>query len=217
MRAIKYDSSDLRQVLIGMITDRTVCARIASQWGDGGLFDVQYANLIADWCVSHLMKYGEPPNKRIQHKFEHWAEHTNTPQATIELVAKFLGSLSDEHEQEEKASDYLLDVAGRYLNKVKLRRMIEDVQSDLDRGRVEDAYQTVVGISRVELGVGSVVKPAEDFDVWRQAFDVNRRKELIGYPGDLGKEINPILTRDSLLAIMASDKTGKSWWLLDLA
>jgi len=213
----RYDSTDLKHVLTGMITDQTVCSRIANQWGEGGLFEVHWANLIAGWCISHLKKYGSPPNEKIQHKFEHWAEHTNVPEATVDLVAKFLSTLSDEHEQGPQSSDYLLDVAGRYLNKVKLKRLAEGVLEDLERGKVEEAYSTVSTVGKIELGIGSVIKPAEDFDVWRQAFDIERQQPLIGYPGELGLAVNPVLTRDSLLGLMASDKTGKSWWLLDLA
>ena len=219
MKIKRYDSSDLRHVLIGMITDQTVCSRVATQWGnEGGLFETHWANLVAGWCVSHLRKYGSPPGNKIQHKFEHWAEHTNVPEATVDLVGKFLSTLSDQDDQEAPhGSDYLLDVAGRYLNKVRLKRLAEGVLEDLDRGKVEEAYGAVSSVSKIELGIGSVIKPAEDFDVWRQAFDAERQKPIISYPGELGLAVNPILTRDSLLAFMASDKTGKSWWLLDLA
>ena len=217
MKVKRYDSSDLKHVLIGMITDQTVCSRISAQWGEGNLFETQWANLISQWCVSHLRKYGTPPGKKIQSKFENWAEHTRVPEATIDLVAKFLSTLSDEHDQEPQNSDYLLDVAGRYLNKVKLKRLADGILEDLERGRVEEAYDSVVSVSKVELGTGAVIKPAEDFDVWRQAFDFDRQRELVAYPGELGRWVNPVLTRDSLLALMASDKTGKSFWLRDLA
>jgi len=213
----RYDSSDLKHVLIGMITDQTVCSRISSQWGEGGLFETHWANLVAGWCMTHLQKYGTPPGKKIQTKFENWAEHTRAPEATIDLVAKFLSTLSDKHEQEPQNSDYLLDVAGRYLNKVRLKRLAEGVLEDLERGRVEDAYNSMAGMSKIELGIGAVIKPGEDFDAWRQAFDTNRQRELISYPGELGRWVNPVLTRDSLVGLMASDKTGKSFWLRDLA
>jgi len=216
MKTKQYNSSDLRRVLIGMITDQTVCSRIASQWTDG-MFETQWASLIAKWCVSHLRKYGVPPNEKIQHQFEHWAEHTQVPEATVKLVAKFLSTLSEEHDRDEQASDYLLDVAGRYLNKVRLKRAAEHVLEDLERGRVEQAYDTFSGVAKVELGVGSVVKLAEDFDVWRQAFDKERQKELVSYPGVLGLTVNPILKRDNFIAFMGSDKSGKSYWLRDLA
>jgi len=219
MKIKRYDSSDLRHVLIGMITDQTVCSRVASQWGEeGGLFETHHANIIAGWCVSHLQKYGSPPGNKIQHKFEHWAEHTNVSETTVDLVGKFLSTLSDEDNQEgPRSSDYLLDVAGRHLNKVKLKRLAEGILEDLERGRVDEAYDAVSSVSKVKLGIGSVIKPAEEFDVWRQAFDTERQRPLISYPGALGIEINPVLTRDSLLGLMASDKTGKSYWLRDLA
>jgi hypothetical protein len=69
----------------------------------------------------------------------------------------------------------------------------------------------------VELGIGSTVKLSEDFEVWRQAFDQQRRQSLVTYPGKLGEMINQSFVRDGFIGVMASDKMGKSFFLLDLA
>ena len=73
MKTTRYDGNDLRRVLAGMVTDRIVCSRIASQWQQGGLFDSDWANMVGGWCVKHLRKYDSPPDGRLRDIYEAWA------------------------------------------------------------------------------------------------------------------------------------------------
>lgn len=218
MKEKRYSGNELRRVLAGMVTDCTVCSRIAGQWRDGGLFDAPWANLVGQWCVKYVREYGQAPAGQIQPIFEQWAQSTQAADATVKSVERFLGDLSDEHAQRDGApsSDHLLDMAGRLFNKVRMKAAMELVQDDLDQNRVDEAHGRLATLTRVELGVGAMTKPAEDFSVWRQAFDPDRRRQLIHYPGKLDRFIGSAMVTESLIAFMGPDKSGKSMWLLDL-
>jgi len=216
MKATRYEGGELRRVLASMATDTTVCSRIASQWSDGGLFDTPWANLVGQWCIEHLQKYGKPPNGQLKGIFQDWTHETKAPDKTVELIEKFLISVSDSYSDEPpQSSDYLLDVAGRYFNKIRLRKMVDQVEDQLDGNKVAEAYDSAVRIAKVELGVGAMVKPAEDYDAWRKAFDEERMKQLIHYPGGLDRFLGRWLTRGRFYCFMGPDKSGKSMWLLD--
>ena len=219
MKHKRYDGGDLRRVLAGMVTDQTVCSRIASQWRDGGLFDAPWANLIGNWCIGYQKEYGHPPNGNIRGLFESWAGKATSQEATIKSVERFLQDVSDEHENQEKppTSEYLLDCAGRLFNKIKMKSVMELATEELDRNQVDEAYGKLTSLTRVELGVGSMVKPGEEYDVWVKAFDAERQKPLITYPGRLDRFLGSSMTRESLIAFMGPDKSGKSFWLLDVA
>lgn len=219
MKVTRYDGSDLRRVLTGMVTDTTVCARVSGQWPPGGLFDASWANLVGGWCVDHMRKYGQPPNGQLRGAFDQWAAGKSSDDKVVAAVEKFLRALSDAHEKQESSpsSDYLLDVAGRYFNKVRVRGVIEQAEEDLDANDVERAVGRLAGLSRVELGKGSLVKLSEDYDAWRQAFDADRQVQLIHYPGRLDDFLGSAMVRDALIAFMGPDKSGKSMWLLDAA
>ncbi len=218
MKSRRYDGGDLRRVLIGMVTDRIVCSRIAGQWREEGLFDAVWANLIGNWCVRHVREYGQAPGDQVQAIFESWASSTKVGDETIRQVEKFLGSLSDEHDKEvNRSTDYLLDCAGRYFDRVKIKRAMTAAEEELDSNRIDRARGLLVNVGRVELGEGETVKPAEDYDAWREAFDVERQKSLVSYPGRLDWFLGSAMVRDRLIAFMAPDKTGKSFYLLDLA
>jgi len=217
MKSKRYDGSEMRRILAGMVTDQTVCSRIAARWGDG-LFDTPWANLVGGWCVEHIQKYDNPPNSQLQSLFDAWSETTHAPEETITGVEKFLTYLSKEHDQDEKRSaDYLLDRADRYFNKVKIQKLVTNLEDEMGAGQIERAHGLVVEHSRVELGQGSLVKPAEDYGAWREAFNPERTRALFSYPGVLDGFIGSAMVRDSLIAFMAPDKTGKSFVLEDAA
>lgn len=217
MQTTKYDGRDQNRVLAGMATDQTVCARIASRWPDGGLFGVDWADLIGGWCVDHLRQYGRPPGKQIAPIFEAWASNGSASDSVIDAVERFLHYVSDVGAESNDAADHLLDIAGRLFNRVRVQRAIDDAERELDGGDPGAAYESLTALSRVELGPGSLVVPSSDFAVWDQAFSPERQKPLITYPGKLGLFVGRTFRRETLSAIQASDKVGKSWFLMDAA
>ncbi len=219
MKSKRYtDGSNIRRVLAGMITDPTVCSRIASQWIPEGLFADPDANLIASWCIKHLQKYGTPPNDQLLDLYQNWAETSNASEKRQQAVEKKLRVLSDEEDRRDApSSDYLLDVATKIFLKAKLRKEIEGAEDEIDRGRVLEAHQRLIGMNLVELGEGNLVKPAEDYEAWRRAFDRTRREQLIFYPGGLDMFLGQCMARGELYSFMGADKCGKSFLLLDLA
>src|ERR1017187_6154745 len=98
MKTQKYKSSTEGKVLIGMITDPIVLGRIASKWTNKDkMFRHLWSNLIAKWCVDYFLKYSKAPNKAIEGLYESWASSSDDTD-TIQLVDKFLASLSEKYE-----------------------------------------------------------------------------------------------------------------------
>ena len=215
VKITRIDGREIKRVIAAMVTDRVVCSRIASRWSKEGLFDGVAENLIGRWCIDYLAKYGVVPGRQIQAIFEGWMGGKD--EKTVELVGKVLSSISDEYERSDNNSpDYVLDIAGRVFNRIQLRRVIEAAESDLDANDEESAMSRLAELSRVELGVGSIIKPGEDWDAWDDAFDEDQTRPLIMYPGALGEFVGAELARDSFVAFEANAKRGKSWWLQDL-
>lgn len=218
MKTKRYDGADLRRVLTAMIVDQVVCSRITSQWTPEGLFDVDWANWIARWCVDHFKKYNSPPNGQLTGIFQSWANETVVADEVIIAIEKFLQSLSDEHQHEEEAcSDYLLDLAGRYFNKVRMEKEMAFAELELDQGKIEEAQIRLAKMRWVELGLGSFVEPLNDLGIWEKAFNEERKKSLVTYPGIVGKFFGDSFQRGTLFSWMASEKCGKTSYLVDFA
>jgi len=220
MKNKTYEGSQSRKVLSAMITNDTVCGRVAGQWKREGLFADKVSNIIGGWCVKYYEKYGRAPQKEIQPIFERWADKNKIKdKSTTELVENFLLELSAEYESEEIGSiEFLLDRAGEVFNKERVAKALAEASWELDQGRTERAREILsLGVEQVELGEGQLVKLGEDYEVWREAFDREENEQLIKYRGKANDFIGSAMTRDSFVAFMGPDKSGKSMYLLDAA
>lgn len=216
MKIEKRSGSKERLILIGMIVDITVLGRISSKW-QRGMFKSRWANIIAKWCISFYHKYEDVPMNQIESLFESWAAETNDKE-TITLVEKFLDSLSEEYEnlQEESNSDYIIDMAGEYFNSIKVERLVDTIQGDIDRGKVTEAINHTTSFNQIEMGVGEGINILQDSQAIKEAFK-EKGESLIQYPGALGEFFKDTLGRDSFVSFMGPDKVGKSFWLIDIA
>lgn len=217
MKIKKYEGSDLRRVLIGMIVDPIVCSRISSQWIAEGLFDAKWANLVGGLIVRHFRKFGTCPNSQMVGIFESWAAETTADEKTVSAVESFLKALSDEQDQvKDDTSEYVLDLAGKYFDRVRLKQEVDAAVLEMEHGLVEEARNRLGKITKVNLGQGSYIQPISNPDVWLDSTNKERTRALVRYRGDLGKFVGDSFTRGSLYAFMAPDKTGKSTFLIDL-
>lgn len=141
MKIKRREGSEVRRVLAALVTDPEVLKAVAERWPkQGDLFDAPYANLVGGWCVEHWERYGNAINGQLRARFDEWASATKRPDETIEGVERFLEAADEEHEHADDASSkFLLDVAARYFNKVRLNRLREQMEELVEIGRVDEA------------------------------------------------------------------------------
>lgn len=214
MRIEKLDGRRERKILAAMITDPIVLGRIAAKWEDD-LFSAPWSNLVAGWCVDYFRQYKEPPKRAIENLHAAWAEKRRDRE-TAQLVAKFLESVSDEHEREEAVNaEHVLDLAGKHFNHVRASKVIDAAQGELDSGNADGAWGVLTAGRQVDVGVGAVSKVFDEAEldaVWKE-----EEPPVVEYPGALGWFFKGQLTADAFVAFQGPEKSGKTWWLIDLA
>jgi hypothetical protein len=222
MKTRHVDGTDAKRVLAGMIQNTAVCSRIASQWkdDDGGLFAANTENLVASWCIRHVRKYGKAPGEKILTIFERWSDKHDGEPELIDSVARGLNEtnrmyISEKWEQD--STEYLLDVSRDLFDSVRLERECSDIKEALEAHDVARARKIRSDSRMVEMGLGSMCKPPLEYEPWAAAFSKNQDDSLIFYPDGLGKFFGKSLCRDSLVAFMGPDKSGKSYLLIDAA
>lgn len=198
-----------------MILDRSTLSTISSKWS-AGMFESPWANLIGQWCVDYVRQYEAPPGALIQSIFTAWADKGGKDEATVDMISRFLDGLSREHGEDEINSEYVVDLASRHFNKVKIRSLIDLARDDLDAGDVDAAANEIMGFGRVELGAGACVDIFQDKAAIQTAFEESS-EGIVKYDGPLGEFLNPMLIRDALVSFLAPPKAGKTFLLLDLA
>jgi hypothetical protein len=182
------------------------------------MFRSSWADLVGQWCVDYNQRYEKAPGPNIQSAFESWAGDTRN-QDVVEIVRQFLQGLSQQYRRlrRNSNSDYVIDMAGKYFNRVQLERLSDTIQADLTTGKVNKAIQRVTGYHRVEMGTGQWIDVLGDKEAIRESLDLQEHESLIKYRDGLGEFFGNRLERDGFIAVMGPDKRGKSFWLLDMA
>lgn len=208
MKITKVESQTERLVLTGMVVDSIVCGRIAAKW-TGNLFRSKWANLVAQWCVEYHNKYGKAPNKHIESVFRHWSQRAKDKDS-VKIVEKFLSGLSDDYAdlKRESNSDYVLDRAGEHFSRVKVERLRDDIEMDLENGQINKAIEHIQTFDQVKMGGGEWVDIFHAKEEWKEAY-AEDSKSIVQYPGLLGKFFGNQLGRDSFVAFTGPEKRGK--------
>jgi len=216
MKSTKRDTTHERRILTGMVVDSRLLGHIADKW-DGAMFNSRWSNIVGEWCVEHFRSYGKAPQDSIEPIFEGWAEGQQDKEV-VEIVDRFLSGLSGEYKQlsKESQSEFLVDKAADYFNKVRLNKLIKKVESSLERGKGKEAMDQLQSFHKLEMGNGAAVSVMRDKQVLMDAFQ-KQTEPLIKYPQALGNFFGNSLERDGLIAFMGPEKRGKTFWLMDIA
>ena len=216
MKIEEVDGKIERKIIMGMVTNKEVLSKIAPQWSKEGLFRNKWCNIIGGWCVRFFLKYGKAPKASIEPVFDKWSRSADRD--TAKLVERFLGSLSGEYEQAARVGNpsHTVDLAAGHFREVQIQRLEEDLQHARERGKIDEALNKINSFSSIELGEVGATDILSDQEALRSAFE-EKTEPLIVLPGCLGHFLNHLLTVDSFVAFTAPEKTGKSFWLQELA
>lgn len=220
MKIREYEGgSDIRAVLTGMITNRTVLGAVADKWENKeGLFDSRWENLIGGWCVKHYRRYGRPPLRQIATYYEKWAEgREGKDRENSSLVKKFLATMSEEYSRGKRVQiTHVIDLAQELFTKVKLRKVNEKIDELIADNKVSDAAVLLREFDEVRIGGDHFVRVLEDKGAIWEAFD-SKSEALIRYPDGLGLFFGDALEREGFISLEGPEKRGKTTILLDMA
>jgi len=207
-----------RQVLTAVIVNDAVLSQVRSRVKDDEPFRSRWSNIVYGWCADYDKKYGRAPRKAVLSLFRNF-EHSTRDKETVELVGSFLEGLDRDYRQaaREINQDYLIDQAMKHFSEVRLERLKDSIESELARGKVERAVDRVSKFIPLSQGAESFVEVLTDVSALWRAVEASDEDVLVHYGGALGQFFGRQLSRDSLVAFMAPEKRGKTFWLMDLA
>ncbi len=175
------------------------------------------ARLLASWCVRYYEQYNKAPGRDIEGIFAHEMKQLSDEQvADIESI---LDSLAQDYEREQFNVDYLLDQTKEYFRIQNLRKLIDNVKSNLDAGAINEAEKAAlqyVSLSAIENLESRVIDPFDSASRIKKAFE-KQAEPIMRFPKALGEFWNSQLTRDAFIGIMGPEKRGKSQILLEFA
>ena len=219
MQVEKRSGYEERAILTGMIVDNSVLGSVTSEWKEG--FGSKWSNMIGQWCVDYFLKYGKAPGPAIEAIFSSWASSQPKDNSKIvDTIERFLESLNSEYVKLRRRSNtaYIIDMAAEHFDKIKLQRLRDDIEGDLDRGDIAQSLKRISGFNQSTIGQGKGVDLFSNQEAVKQALQEKDEQDLlIRMPQGLGKFFGDSLERDGFIALQGPEKRGKTWWLIELA
>lgn len=204
-----------RQIIVGMITNTTFLQQIRNIY-DPILIESTSAKRIAGWAWSYFEKYNKAIDKDIETLFFKQVKQLSKTDA--EDIEEILSGLSDESIEDPINIQYLLDETQKYFKERRLSLLSDSIQALVAVGQLEDAekmaldYMPIANDSEASLDLNSKIT----LDRVEKAF-IETGQPVVTFPKQLGKFWNSQFVKGGLISILASDKKGKSFFLLDIA
>lgn len=217
MRIESYEGDSEKNAVTALITSEAVLARISPQW-DGKLFSSDEANYIAKLCVAYYRRFGKAPQANIQTLVSNRLENNRIDSRQVRLIEKLLESLSDRYERsEDQNDDLLIDNTAKHIRAVRIRRTAEEALAALNSGELEQAHAKLESYETINTTSATGIDLFTDDEPIRSLFRRDSGESIIEYPGALGKFFGRSLSRGAFVNFIAAEKTGKSYWLMDMA
>lgn len=217
MRQRKIDSSVEKAVVTGMIVSTDYVKRVRAIY-HRDLMSIPFARTVAQWCLDYFEQYERAPERHIADLFEaHQRNGLDAEQA--ELIADFLAALSDDFEHAAAGKfnvDFLLDKSEAHFEARNQELLVLDIKALHAKGDFKAAEELLRAYKRVERPSGAGIEPLTDEDAIRRAFDRDDSGGLFELPGAFGELVGPVV-REDFIGILAPEKRGKSFRLLDIA
>lgn len=206
-----------QNIVIGLITSTDYIKQIESVF-DLELMDAAAAKMLARWSMEYYNKYKEAPGEAIHDIYTRKVNAGKISEDLAEAIEEdILPALNEKYLNSPDKLDYLIEETFKYFTEQKLSRLSEEINDLVEKGEIKEAQTLIENYKKIE-------KPADDIDMsnesvlkkLREAF-TKVSQPVIYYPGALGEFWNEHLVRGGLVGIMAPEKRGKTFLLLDMA
>ncbi len=208
-----------RRIITGMVISKEYLDRIHRFW-DSDLLESPELRMISDWCMEYYQKYQSAPDSNIESIYMSALKQGFLPKASAEYIEELLTSLSEEYGRDTQFNAmYLYDQTVKYLKTRELEKHNEEIQNLIEVGQVEQAEklaQTFTPTITKEMDVGIDLSSREAINRIKLAFE-DTGQRVISYPGALGNMWNEHLIRGGFVSLLAPEKRGKTFWLLELS
>lgn len=215
MKILDKTDTTTGKILAGLFAKEAVLGQIGAKW-NGHLFTSRAANQLGCLAIDFYRKYNKPPGKKgIISLFEEWSEGENDEDYKSE-VELLLRTIVETYEMNgDIVPEHVIDIAGRKFREINLNRLKEDLDQDLEAGRLDKAESRVAEFTKIELGGGAGVDVFVDKPAVYAAFDQERGEQIVKYAGDLETFFSNELERDSFVSFCGPQKSCKSHVLID--
>lgn len=210
-----FDPSVEERVLTGVIMSDRMCREVLPIL-KGDYFSSKVSGIIYKWCRSYFEDYQKAPGATIQDIYQ--IERSNYSEEERELVASFLDRLSSKFEADNVINeDFYIDTGKEFIRKRALEAVTDQLGSLLKLDRLDEAEEALRSYKGIAKTVSPWYNPLDESEIIQYFIDENMQSNaLFRFPGALGDLMGDI-ERNSLFAVLAPTKRGKTFWLQEFA
>lgn len=213
-----YDQRIERKIVIGMIVSQDYLQQLRPFWSSR-LIKSAAAKRLARWCVEYYDQHRKAPGKNIETIFLAKLRQDKLPEDVAEEIEQdILPDLSEEYDPEQFNVEYLLSQTKEYFRVRHLEEHQHELQVLLEQGELLGAERLANEYKPLADNVGHDLDLSTDAVLAKieSAFTLESQA-VVSFPRALGEIWNDQMIRGGFVALMASEKRGKSFWLLELA
>lgn len=215
MRRVRIDDHQEVLILTGLIVSDQFIKDVEPIL-DIRLFRSDHSITIAKWCLNYFKENNKAPGVHIQDIYAHAVDVDEIEDEQSEMVARVLERVSKEYERSDKFNhEYLLNVAQKYFSTHHIQKECNHIL-DLAESDPLEASRRLENFKGKELPKSQGHSVLKDRKLIRRAFE-QREKPLFHMRNGVGEMINEDLRRQCFIGILGTEKSGKTWNLLEFA
>jgi hypothetical protein len=208
-----------RRIITGLIVSQEYIERVQKFWNPA-LLESPELKAVAQWCINYFKTYQKPPDVHIQDLYMEALKGGRLSKADATYIEELLTSLSEEYGRDTQFNTaYLYDQTIKYFKSQELSQHQREVKALIDAGRVDEAEKLTTSFVPTTFraaGIGLELSSEEALDAIDIAFK-SAFIPVVAYPGALGNLWNEHLIRGGFVALLAPEKRGKSFLMMEIA
>lgn len=205
-----------RLITVGLINSTEYLQQVRPIW-EHGLLVARPAQEISKWCLKYYDEYKQAPERHIEDLYYEKRDSGQIPKNMIKELEELLQDLAREYDESFNV-EYALKRTQKYFSERHLEEHENRVRDLRERGEVERANAVASSYRGLSFELSDDLDLSKRRALGRVEHIFTQVPEpLIKYPGALGDILNHQLVRGAFVSLMASEKRGKSFWLLDMA
>src|SRR5581483_5075437 len=117
----------------------------------------------------------------------------------------------------ELNEDYVVDMAARFFNKIRLEKTADDIQTAIERNDIDEAQLAFSSYEPVAFGSNGFVHPFSKAQASKtMRYLLEGERSIVKFSGALDEFLSPFFEREGFISFAGPEKRGKSFWLTEV-
>jgi len=212
----KMDANMERRILVASIVSDEYCSDIfKNRKLIGDLLPANSSKMVWNFALNFYDKWNCAVRGSLRNVFED--ESREMSKELSDDIEDLLIGVSKQYSNDDFNHKYEFEQTQKYIDERHLEDNLKEAQALLDLGRAEEAQELKMSFQPIDWeDCDGAFDPFKDADMMDRSINESVTP-LTNLRGGLGQYMNREITRGSYVSIIAAEKSGKTFTLMDIA